>query len=47
MQVASQWMVPACFAVTTCILVYLSCRAQQRRRRPRKGSATGRLSSSV
>ncbi|KAM3207787.1 hypothetical protein ACQJBY_062826 [Aegilops geniculata] len=46
-EVASQWMVPACFAVTTCIMVYLSCRAQQRRRRPRKGSATGRLSSSV
>ncbi|KAF7099566.1 hypothetical protein CFC21_101187, partial [Triticum aestivum] len=45
--VASQWMVPACFDVTTCIMVYLSCRAQQRRHQPRKGFTAGRLSSLV
>lgn len=46
MLVASQWMVP-CFAATTCLMVYLSCRVQQKRRRRRKGSATGRLTSVV
>uniref|UniRef100_J3MBK0 Uncharacterized protein n=1 Tax=Oryza brachyantha TaxID=4533 RepID=J3MBK0_ORYBR len=42
--VASQWMVP-CFAATACLMLYLSCRVQQKRRRRKKGSTAARLSS--
>lgn len=44
MLVASQWMVP-CFAATACLMLYLSCRVQQKRRRRKKGSTAARLSS--
>ncbi|KAG8093885.1 hypothetical protein GUJ93_ZPchr0012g19812 [Zizania palustris] len=46
MVVASQWMVP-CFAATACLMLYLSCRVQQRRRRRKKGLATARVASMV
>ncbi|XP_066369051.1 subtilisin-like protease SBT6.1 [Miscanthus floridulus] len=48
MLMASQWMVP-CFAATACLMLYLSCRVQQKRRRRRKGSvaSASRLTSMV
>ncbi|XP_062233545.1 subtilisin-like protease SBT6.1 [Phragmites australis] len=46
MLTASQWMVP-CFVATSCLMLYLSCRVQQKRRRRRKGSVANRLTSMV
>ncbi|CAN6179206.1 unnamed protein product [Urochloa humidicola] len=46
MLMASQWMVP-CIAATACLMLYLSYRVQQKRRRRRKGSMTSRLTNIV
>ncbi|CAN6202417.1 unnamed protein product [Urochloa humidicola] len=46
MLMASQWMVP-CLAATACLMLYLSYRVQQKRRRRRKGSVASRLTSMV
>ncbi|TVU12412.1 hypothetical protein EJB05_46056, partial [Eragrostis curvula] len=46
MLMASQWMVP-CFVATACLMLFLSCRVQQKRRRRRKGSVATRLTSMV
>ncbi|CAN6190773.1 unnamed protein product [Urochloa humidicola] len=46
MLMASQWMVP-CLAAIACLMLYLSYRVQQKRRRRRKGSVTSRLTSMV
>ncbi|KAF8733107.1 hypothetical protein HU200_015474 [Digitaria exilis] len=46
MLMASQWMIP-CLAATACLMLYLSCRVQQKRRRRRKGSVASRLTSMV
>ncbi|KAK3128464.1 hypothetical protein QOZ80_6BG0462060 [Eleusine coracana subsp. coracana] len=46
MLMASQWMVP-CFVATACLMLYLSYRMQQKRRRRRKGSVANRLTSMV
>lgn len=46
MLMASQWFIPA-FVAVTCFLLYLSWRMRQKRRRRRKGSASGRLTNIV